>query len=96
MLHHLIVAYILFGGVAVGNNKQYLQYHLIFNMFILIQWLVNDNKCIISQYEGKGESEFTQELLASFGLNVDSRIANYIAYVLVIIPLLNTCRNLTK
>ena len=48
VLHILVV---LFGFLGCFLPKKYLIYHLLLWPIILIQWLLNKNKCVISQAE---------------------------------------------
>ena len=75
IFHRVFTYFTLFGFLL---PKKYLIYHLLCFPGILIHWMTNNNKCILTELEiqlsGKSwseyESEYSIKLLKSFGINV--------------------------
>ena len=77
-IFHIII--VIFGFLGFLLPKKYLIYHLILFPIILIQWLINKNKCIISQVEkfatetkeNKNKyKHFSTRIFNMLGLNFD-------------------------
>ena len=75
---HIIV--VIFGFIGFLLPKEYLIYHLLLFPIIIIQWLINRNKCIISQVEkiateakdNKNKyKHFSTRIFNMLGLNFD-------------------------
>ena len=50
IFHHFIIPFIYVGFLVPAK---YLRFILYFSIFSLITWLINDNKCFLTQIEGK-------------------------------------------
>lgn len=96
-LHYIVTFFILFGGI-ITNNYNIIKFHIIFNTFIIIHWLTNDNKCFLSEYDNLESTEYTSGILKKLGINIDGNeiLINFIAYLTVIIPLFLSLKKINK
>jgi hypothetical protein len=96
-LHYIVTFFILFGGI-ITNNYNIIKFHIIFNTFIIIHWLTNNNKCFLSEYDHDGSNEYSSGLLKKIGINVENNenLLNFITYSVVIIPLFLSLQKLNK
>lgn len=96
-LHYLISAYILFGG-AFSSNCTYLKWHVAFNGFVIVHWLTNNNRCVLSDgYEE--DTGYTRHVLNTLGFPInkdDKATMMVIAYAAVVVPMLWSARKVSK
>ena len=96
--HILLILYIITGWVC--NYTGALFFHIISCLLLLLNWLNNNQKCLITQLEnkikGKNESDnksFVSRLLANIGLNLSEQILIIFVNIVVII---SACISLYK
>jgi hypothetical protein len=96
-MHYVICFFILFGGI-ISNDYNIIKIHVVFNIFVILHWLTNNNKCFLSEYDHKGSS-FIILSLDKIGINIDENnttLVNIMTYSTVIIPLLYSVYRLNK
>jgi len=84
ILHSGILLYIIFGWIA--NGVSWLAIHIIFCMLVILQWVLNNNRCILTDYQQSTGSldpntSFTKSLFPSLS---DEQI-NILSYGVVIV-----------
>ena len=75
---HRVIVYITIFGFLLP--KKYLLYHLLLFPIMLVHWILNDNKCILTELEVKlsgkswGESsrEFSIKVLRTLGFKLEN------------------------
>jgi hypothetical protein len=80
--HDAVTFFILAGGF-LSSNVYYLKAHFFFCGCIILQWLVNDNRCVLSEKEYDDKNGYTKQLLGYVGITVpddDCTISNCISY----------------
>jgi len=82
MFHVLITTVIVCGSCMFYASPGLLKAHVIVCALVIVQWLVNNNRCILSgEYES--DSGYTTDLVhRATGLTVTDHQANLIAYIL--------------
>ena len=81
-LHNAITFFVLAGGL-LWDNIYYLKAHFFFCGCIILQWLINDNRCILSEKDHEDKNGYTKQLLGYLGITVaedDRVIGNSVAY----------------
>jgi len=77
--HRIIVYITLFGFIL---PKKYLKYHLFMWPIILLHWLTNNNRCILTELEEKitgkpwKESDFSIKISKSLGVYSEKQSKN--------------------
>lgn len=87
-LHYVISALILFGG-AFTSNCTLLKFHLLLCLVVVVHWLTNNNRCMLSEEEHDNPNGYTLGLLRNVGIVIpedDVVTANIVAYAFVLIP----------
>ena len=93
-IHYFISFFIVFGGFIglLFNNMNIVKFHFIFNIFVIIHWLTNNNKCYLSEIDNpnQNDAKYTKDLLENVcGLNINNiLLLNIISYLVVILPLI--------
>jgi hypothetical protein len=64
-IHHIMSVYILFGGFLFNPI-----YHLIFLIIILLHWITNNNKCLLTELTNK-----------YCGLNKNRKFKDFLYYI---------------
>jgi hypothetical protein len=80
--HDALTLFILFGGF-LSSNVYYLKAHFFFSGCIILQWLVNDNRCVLSEKEYTDKNGYTKKLVNYLGITIpedDCTISNCISY----------------
>ena len=81
-LHIGILFYLVLGWMT--NNITLLYCHLIFCILILVQWWVNDNKCILTEIQQKsGSLEPDQSFTSSLFPFLSDKQLNILNYIVV-------------
>jgi hypothetical protein len=82
LLHVLITTIIVCGSCMFYASPGLLKAHVIVCALVIAQWLVNNNRCILSgEYES--DSGYTADLVKrATGLTVSEDQANLVAYIL--------------
>jgi len=95
MLHQLVTAYIVFGGLF-ATDRAWLRAHLAFNIATIIHWLTNDNRCFLSgEYED--DAGYTAGLVRSLtGMTVSNATGDAVSYAFVIVPAMVTAWKLSR
>jgi len=76
VLHHSVAAYISFGWMHSYST------HFLFMIGVIITWIINDNKCIISKWQGKENNQHTAEYFKKMGLNFELEEVSFINTIL--------------
>jgi hypothetical protein len=85
MLHQLISAYIIFGGMFT-TNPTLLRLHIVNNIIVVVHWWTNNNRCFLSA-DHDDDSGYSQDMVMKLtGVRVSSATANAISYASVILP----------
>jgi len=82
LVHILITLTIVCGSCLFSTHPALLQAHILFTALVIAQWIVNDNRCVLSgDYES--DSGYTADLVKrATGLTVTEGQANAVAYLL--------------
>jgi hypothetical protein len=84
LLHWVITTFIVCGGCLLSRWPAALKVHIIFNSLVILQWLLNNNRCILSG-EYDDDAGYTTDVLSRVtGLDVTNAGANAVAYILTI------------
>lgn len=90
-LHTSITIFIIFGNFI--TNPKYVKLHFYLCIATLIQWFVNNNKCVLSElYDDTKDNGYTIKILKQFGFDVDKDntfITNSLNYGIVIFSIYN-------
>ncbi len=85
-IHTFLTAVIVLGGIISGfifKNVFLLKAHVILCGNIILHWLTNNNRCIISEQDYEHKNEYTLGLLKNIGIHIDPTndiIGNIISY----------------
>ena len=85
MLHQLITAYIVFGGLFT-SNPALLRLHIAFNVIVILHWLTNNNRCFLSGEHDDNAGYSRSLVLKLTGVTVSNAAANAVSYASVILP----------
>lgn len=66
ILHHSVVVYITMGWLYSHTL------HFIFMIGVIISWVINNNECIISKWQGKDNNEHSAEYFKKMGLVLEN------------------------
>lgn len=60
---HCLIVFAIIATPFLTSNERYLTWYILFVLLVMIQWLLNNNKCCLSQLEswakgGSGDSRF--------------------------------------
>lgn len=82
LLHWIVTTFIVCGGCLLSKWPVALLIHIVFNALVIVQWLLNNNRCILSgAYDD--DAGYTADVLSKVtGLHVTNAGANTVAYVL--------------
>jgi hypothetical protein len=95
MLHQLVTAYIVFGGLFV-NDRAWLRAHIAFNVATIIHWLTNNNRCFMST-EYEDDAGYSVDLVRNLtGMTVSNATGDAVSYTFVIIPAMFSAWKLWK
>lgn len=100
IIHHIITFTIVFGGIISGfllQNTLLLMAHMFLCGNIIIHWLTNDNRCLLSKDEYKEKNGYTAEVLKYVGIHIDptnESIGNMFSYGITLTSLLVSWRRL--
>jgi hypothetical protein len=101
IIHHLITFFVVFGGIISGfilKNLYLLTAHMFFCGNIVIHWLTNDNRCILSKKDDYAEKNgYTAEVLKYVGIHIDptnESIGNVFSYGITLTSLIISWRRL--
>lgn len=88
LIHYIISFYMIFGWLVPYCNN--LKFYIIFNIFIILHWISNNNNCIISKLEKKDKGVHTSKLFKKININIDSNsifidIINYSSIIIFIL-----------
>ena len=61
--------------------------YILFNIFIILHWLTNNNKCILSEMDNEEPGGYTSRCLEKININInpDSIFIDIFSYSLLII-----------
>lgn len=99
-IHHIITFIIVFGGLISGfliQNTFLLMSHMFLCGNIIIHWLTNDNRCILSVEDYEHKNGYTAEILKYIGININpanESIGNIFSYGITLTSLLVSWRRL--
>ncbi len=71
ILHHSVAAYIALGWT---HNTAI---HFLFMVGVIVSWIINDNECIISKWQGKQNNEHSAEYFKKMGLNLEDEEVSF-------------------
>lgn len=100
IIHHIITFTIVFGGIISGfilQNTFLLMAHMFLCGNIIIHWLTNDNRCVLSVEDYKHKNGYTAEILKYIGINIDpsnESIGNMFSYGITLTSLIVSWRRL--
>jgi hypothetical protein len=100
VVHHIITFTIVFGGIISGfllQNTFLLMAHMFLCGNIIIHWLTNDNRCILSKNDYAEKNGYTAEVLKYIGVNIDptdESIGNMFSYGITFTSLILSWRRL--
>lgn len=95
MLHQLITAYIVFGGLFT-SDRAWLLAHIAFNIAVIVHWMTNNNRCFLSA-EYEDDAGYSVELVRKLtGVTVSNAMGDKISYALVIIPAMVSAWKLSR
>lgn len=63
-VHHLVMAYIILPPFLTTNDK-FLTVHLFLIIAVMIHWATNNNKCCLTQLEGKLRQKVDESFVGS-------------------------------
>jgi hypothetical protein len=68
-------------------NSNYLKFYIIFNISIILHWILNNNNCILSEMDNKEKGVYTSKILQQIYINIDNNsiFIDIINYGLIII-----------
>lgn len=99
IIHHIITFFVVFGGIISGfllQNTYLLMAHMFFCGNIVIHWLTNDNRCILSKKEEYAEKNgYTAEVLKFVGIHIDptnESVGNMFSYGITLTSLIVSWR----
>ena len=88
-LHYVITGIIMLGGILTTNSLL-LKIHIFICGNVILHWLTNNNRCIISEADYNNNNGYTIHLLQKMGIQVDesnSILPNLVAYGSVMVVL---------
>ena len=100
IIHHIITFTIVFGGIISGfllQNTFLLMVHMFLCGNIIIHWLTNDNRCLLSKDDYQEKNGYTAEVLKYVGINIDptnESIGNMFSYGITFTSLIISWRRL--
>jgi len=90
ILHYLITFYGVFGGLIFRHNKNLLLMHILVVIFILMQWIILDDKCFLSSLSEKEETEKFNSFARRFGRSYTYKEIVKFNYVFLLLVLLSS------
>lgn len=100
IIHNSITCMIVFGGIISGfllQNTFLLIAHMFLCGNIIIQWLANDNRCLLSVEHYEHKNGYTAEILQYIGIHIDPAnevIGNIVSYGITLTSLFISWRRL--
>jgi hypothetical protein len=85
-LHNIISIYLIFGGFLT-SNVSYKKIHFFVCFLVILQWVVFDNRCFLSEYDHDSDTGYSKEVFCSIGVDLDPTQLNIISYMLILIPM---------
>lgn len=74
--HHAIVVFGVFGWTYSYHL------HFLFMIIVITSWIINDNKCIVSQLQDKYGSQHSSAYFQKIGLELDETDLNFANYII--------------
>lgn len=83
-VHILVTCIIACGACLFWHWPSLLLAHMVLNILVILQWLVNNNRCIMSG-EYKDDAGYSQDLIRRLtGREVSTQISDTVAYVVTL------------
>lgn len=95
-LHYSITLYLIF-GTFLTNNTTGLKIHFYAGFLTFLQWIIFDNRCLLSAYDHDSKHGYTFSIFKKFGINLkegQEYIADMVSYILIGIPMLYSLKKL--
>lgn len=78
IVHHAAI-----GFGALGWTYSY-ALHFVFMVFVLVSWIINNNSCFLSQWQGKQGTEHSSGYFKTLGIDLDEEETHFVNYMLVV------------
>jgi hypothetical protein len=94
LLHYCITFFVIFGGLIgiIFNNLDIIKFHILFNILVIVHWLTNNNKCVLSEisYENNEKNnKYTDDIISNiFQTKLNDFQLLIISYLVIIIPMI--------
>lgn len=92
IIHYGITIFVILGGLLT-NNTRILIFHLFASLNVLIHWIINNNKCMMSEACGHEDNDFTLSLFRFCNLESVAKnetLTTALIYILLVVLIMIT------